>query len=80
MLNINSIDCLLNYNNNVSITDIRKCKTCNEIPLDREFTFEEKKTQCIEDCEFMKCGYKCNTNSSEVYYDQKTGLYERLKS
>ena len=42
--------------------------------------FEDKKNQCIEDCEFMRCGYKCNSINGNMFYNEKTGIYEKIKT
>ena len=69
----------MNYNNNNPIEDLEGCVNCIPIDLDREYTSEEKKNQCQESCEFMKCGYKCRSNNRELHYDKEKGIYLNQK-
>jgi hypothetical protein len=36
----NSIDCLINFNNNVLISDIKKYRKCIPVTHDKELTYE----------------------------------------
>lgn len=78
MLKKYSIDCLLNYNNNVLCDELEKYKDCNPVDINTIPTEAEKKRQCPMSCDFEKCGYRCY--STRIYYNEKLGIYESSKS
>lgn len=71
----NSIDCPLNYNNNVFKKEVKENEKCQPIKIDTK----EKENLCPSICDYEKCDFKCNDDLlNNKYYDPDRVLYKNL--
>lgn len=75
----NAIDCPLNYNANISKSEIEQYQDCIS-PLEYAALSDKKNfVQCPMSCDFQECIFQCSSKKLNLkYYDKHSNIYKKI--